>query len=379
MNRLFFLLSLLFITITAHAEFINIGLFASKKINSFEFNVRAGKYAIFTEKGKLKDLPSKAKLSIKYSGGFIEVKENGNSLGKFSKVNLMGTGWYNHFMVKTISPAGLEKRYDDNLKIVAQRNQMQLINNINLDNYVAGVVEAEVGRKPPKEYFKLQAIICRTYALANTEKHIVEGYNLCDEVHCQAYHGKTFFNSIVEASMQTRGAVIVDSEIQLITAAFHSSCGGQTVNSEDVWSKSLYYLRSVKDTFCLKHKNAKWEKSIDKNKWKNYLTARLPNTISDDQFLNFETYERQKYFPSSKLSFEELRHKFHLRSTYFGAEEEENRVILKGRGFGHGVGLCQIGAMEMASLGYNYSEILHFYYSGVHIIDLSALDFFKED
>ena len=54
-------------------------------------------------------------------------------------------------------------------------------------------------------------------------------------------------------------------------------------------------------------------------------------------------------------------------------------MLLKGRGFGHGVGLCQIGAMEMAALGYNYSEILHFYYSGVHIIDLSALDFFKED
>lgn len=369
----------LLISISLHAEFINIGIFASKKVNSFEFSVRAGKYALFSGNGKIKDLAPKSKLTIKYVAGLVEVIENGNSLGKFSKVNLMGVGWYNHFMVKSTSPSGLERRYDDNLKIVAQRNQMQLINNLDLDNYVAGVVEAEVGRKPPKEYFKLQAIICRTYALANTQKHIVEGYNLCDEVHCQAYHGKTFFNDIVTASMQTRGAVIVDSDIALITAAFHSSCGGQTVNSEDVWSKSLYYLRSVKDTFCLSHKDAKWQKEVDKNQWKNYLTARLPNTISDDQFLNFQTYERLKYFPESRLSFEELRNKFRLRSTYFNVEETDTRVLLKGRGFGHGVGLCQIGAMEMARLGYNYSEILHFYYSGVHIIDLSALDFFKED
>ncbi len=379
MRRLLSFLLTFFICFTIHAEFINIGVFASKKVNSFNFSVRAGKYALFTESGRIKELGSKATLTIKYVDGFIEVKQNGKAIGKYRKVNLMGIGWYNHFMVISNSPEGLERRFDDNLKIVAQRNKMQLINNIDLDNYVAGVVEAEVGRRPAKEYFKLQAIICRTYALANTEKHIVEGYNLCDEVHCQAYHGKTFFNSIVEAAMQTRGAVIVDSDIQLITAAFHSSCGGQTVNSEDVWSKSLYYLRSVKDTFCLSHKNATWQKEIDKNKWKNYLTARLPNTILEKEYMNFKVGDRLKYFPESKLSFEELRGQFRLRSTYFNIQETEYKVLLKGRGFGHGVGLCQIGAMEMASLRYNYSEILHFYYSGVHIIDLSALDFFKED
>jgi len=368
-----------FICFTLHAEFINIGVFASKQINSFDFSVRAGKYALFTESGKIKELDSKATLNIKYVDGFVEVKQNGTLIGKYRKVNLMGVGWYNHFMVKSSNPTGLERRFDDNLKIIAQRNKMQLVNNLDLDNYVAGVVEAEVGRKPPKEYFKLQAIICRTYALANTEKHIVDGYNLCDEVHCQAYHGKTFFNNIVEAAMQTRGAVIVDSDIQLITAAFHSSCGGQTVNSEDVWSKSLYYLRSVKDTFCLKHKDATWQKEIDKKQWKSYLTARLPSTIPERQYMNFSVSDRLKYFPESKLSFEELRGKFRLRSTYFNIQETDSKVLLKGRGFGHGVGLCQIGAMEMAALGYNYSEILHFYYSGVHIIDLSALDFFKDD
>src|SRR5690606_6809159 len=111
-------------------------------------------------------------------------------------------------------------------------------------------------RKPSKEYFKLQGIICRTYALNNLHTHTIEGYNLCDQVHCQAYHGKTFYEDIVSAVMQTRGIVIVDSDISLITAVFHSSCGGQTVNSEDVWSKSLYYLRAVRDSFCLNAPNA---------------------------------------------------------------------------------------------------------------------------
>jgi len=367
-------------TISLHAEFINIGILVNKKINAFEFSVRAGKYAIFTEFGKLKEFDSKSTIQIEYYGNKIRLKESNKILGSFDKVNFMGIGWYNHFMIEGIGN-NLQERYDDNLKVIAQPSKMQLINNIDLDNYVAGVVEAEVGRKPPKEYFKLQAIICRTYALSNTHKHLMEGFNLCDGVHCQAYHGKTFFEDIVKASLQTRGAVIVDSDIQLITAAFHSNCGGQTVNSEDVWTKSLYYLRSVKDTFCLKKKNSFWETKVDGERWKSYLMAKLPKSTNDTMYSHYEHEEREIFLPTQPqtLSFEDIRHRFRLRSAYFRFKSEGNDVHIHGRGYGHGVGLCQEGAMEMAALGYNYSEILHFYYSGVHIIDLSALDFFKED
>ena len=377
-KKLFFTF-LLFSSLLAQAEFINIGIFASKNVTVFEFSVRAGKYVIYTEHGKLKELNSKSKLNIRYVNGKIQLKEQGTDLGSYNKVNLMGIGWYNHFLVKTSSPVSLERRYDDNLKVIAQRSEMSLINNIDLDNYVSGVVEAEVGRNPPKEYFKLQAIICRTYALSNTQKHLVDGYNLCDEVHCQAYHGKTFYAPIFEAAMQTRGAVIVDSDIQLITAAFHSNCGGQTVNSEDVWSKPLYYLRSVKDTFCLNKRNSVWQKEISKSSWNAYLTAHLPSSVLDTAFNSYKPTCRQTYFPASQLSFEDIRNKFRLKSTFFRAMEQGNHVVIDGKGYGHGVGLCQEGAMEMAALGYNYSQILHFYYSGVHIIDLSAIDFFKED
>ena len=201
--------------------------------------------------------------------------------------------------------------------------------------------------------------------------------------HCiligKAYHGKTFYAPIFEAAMQTRGAVIVDSDIQLITAAFHSNCGGQTVNSEDVWSKPLYYLRSVKDTFCLNKRNSVWQKEISKSSWNAYLTAHLPSSVLDTAFNSYKPTCRQTYFPASQLSFEDIRNKFRLKSTFFRAMEQGNHVVIDGKGYGHGVGLCQEGAMEMAALGYNYSQILHFYYSGVHIIDLSAIDFFKED
>lgn len=363
-------------TLSLKAEFINIGILTSQNISSFSFSVRAGEYTLFTEKGKLVEFGSGSIVTIQQSESVVEVISDGKSLGKFQKVNLMGTGWYNHFMIKSLQPPLLEKRYDDNLRVKVRKGKLLLINNINLDNYVSGVVEAEVGRKPPQEYFKLQAIICRTYALSNTAKHLQEGFNLCDEVHCQAYHGKSFYPPIVDASMQTRGAVIVDSDIQLITAAFHSNCGGQTVNSEDVWTKSVYYLRSVEDTFCLNKRNSVWEKEIAIPEWRRFLTAK---NVSLPDSIGYTTEERENDFLYTKIRFEDFRHHFGLRSTYFNVYPEDESILLKGRGYGHGVGLCQEGAMEMAAQGYTYAEILHFYYSGVHIIDLAALDFFKEE
>ncbi len=376
---LFFLLFFLFQQLSA--EFINIGLLQSESIKTFQFDTRAGQYALFSESGKLMDLDSKKSVEFKLVSDQIEVRIESKLIGRYRKINLIGIGWYNHFKISGIGPKSIERRYDDNLKVRVRKSKLLLVNNIDLDNYVAGVVEAEVGQKPPKEYFKLQAIICRTYALSNTQKHLVEGFNLCDEVHCQAYHGKSFFSNIVDASMQTKGAVIVDSDIQMITAAFHSNCGGETVNSEDVWTKSLYYLRAVKDTFCLDQKNSFWEVEIDTMKWKNYVLAKLPAIQHDSSLYHYENTERLVFYPgpSNQLSFEDIRHKFRLRSAFFNVQLDTGKVLLIGRGYGHGVGLCQIGAMEMAKQGHSYSEILHYYYSGVHIIDLSALDFFKEE
>lgn len=373
----------LFLAIQAfniRAELINIGVFADYSVQQFEFNARAGSYTIFTEKGRLKEISPQDIIMLTYLNKQIEIKHNKISLGQFDKVSFIGTGWYNHFKIAIKSPIQKEHRYDDNLKIQLTNKGFQLINNIDLDNYIAGVVEAEVGTRPVEEYHKLQAIICRTYALANLKKHFADGYNLCDRVHCQAYHGKTFFDQISKASQSTRGEVIVDSDIELITAAFHSNCGGETVKSGNVWSKNLYYLDEVMDTFCLKTSNAHWEKVIPKVNWINYVTARAPQVQKNDFKQNFTSTQRTlTYLNISELRVKDIRHDWKLRSTYFSVFSEGDNILLKGRGYGHGVGLCQQGAMEMARLGFSYSDILHKYYKGVHLINLSALEFFREN
>jgi stage II sporulation protein D len=285
--------------------------------------------------------------------------------------------------VTPIVPEKKIRSYEDNLKISTSSGKMILVNNVDLDNYVAGVVQAEVGPHPAPEFFKLQSILCRTYALDNLKKHEHEGFNLCDRVHCQAYYRKCTKLEIRESTTATKGLVIVDSDIKLITAAFYSNCGGQTVNSEDVWQKPVYYLRSVKDPHCVNEPNAKWSKKISRDQWTKYIQrkTKYKNGNSSLAPVAFYQVERVSHFPhgEAEIPLKNIRSDWKLKSTYFSAVPNGEYVYLEGRGFGHGTGLCQEGAMRMASSGYSYPDILHFYYKDVHLVDLSALDFFREE
>jgi stage II sporulation protein D len=102
------------------------------------------------------------------------------------------------------------------LHIKLKNEQLLFVNDVNFEKYIAGVVEAEGGPNAPLEYFKTQAILCRTYAMKYYNKHLNEGFNLCDEVHCQAYKGRVSKNEdILKAAIETSGLVIVDQIYQL--------------------------------------------------------------------------------------------------------------------------------------------------------------------
>jgi stage II sporulation protein D len=186
------------------------------------------------------------------------------------------------------------------------------------------------------------------------------------------------------AAIATTGIVIVDSNLKLITAAFHSNCGGQTMNSEDVWALPTPYLKSVKDTFCLTKPQARWETTITKKDWLTYLALKhkcdLTDSLHIDCYTNYDQpfRESELIIHDLRIPFKKIRTDFNLRSGFFSLEEKGDSIRIFGRGFGHGLGLCQEGAMRMSELGYKYNEILHFYYKDVHLVDISVLDFFKD-
>jgi stage II sporulation protein D len=280
-----------------------------------------------------------------------------------------------------------EKNYAGSISISNNLGFLFITNTIDLENYLPGVLEAEVGISRPPEYYKVQAIICRTYTLSHLRRHEMEDFNLCDKEHCQVYKGISKKSvELNKAVQKTAGIVMVDNDFMLITAAFHANCGGQTVNSEDVWNKKLDYLRSIKDTFCLREKSAFWTKEFTDDSWiqkmhqlsKTYQHQNDSILFEKDFF--FIQSSRKKFYdvdPNCLIPLKEMRSALELKSTYFNAENRKGTIILNGKGFGHGVGLCQDGAIRMSKLGYSYKSILHFYYQNVSIVHLDKLDFFK--
>jgi stage II sporulation protein D len=275
-------------------------------------------------------------------------------------------------------------KYEGNFSLQPTTKKIQVINTLPVEEYVAGVVEAEGGANKPLEYYKVQAILSRTYALRNHERHA--GFDVCDGTHCQVYHGISKKDTdIFTAVKATENLVIVDSAAQLITAFFHSNCGGQTCSAQDVWKSSLPYCVGKKDPYCMGMPNSTWEKRIPSNDWKKYLITKNISISDSDACIagsmNCNANKRPFYYvqKNTSLPTKEMRTDLKLKSAYFHIEELDNEIILHGRGFGHGVGLCQEGAMNMAKKGKLAEDILQFYFSNVQIVPFDKQWLFKEN
>lgn len=386
MRKYFFLLfSILYLNLSANITEIKIGVLYGLSLTEINVSGQPENAKIFFDSIPFFNRDTLYQIKIAIAKDSLHVYAGDSLIAQCKTVKIIGNAFskthLNHLNFKQ------EKIYADDIYFQNNNGFLFVINNIEIENYLPGVLEAEVGLSRPPEYYKVQAIICRTYTLSHLRRHEMEDFNLCDKEHCQVYKGwSKKENEITKAVEKTEGVVIVDSEFMLITAAFHANCGGQTVNSEDVWNKKLDYLRSIKDTFCLNQKSALWSKEFSEENWiqKMFKLCKSYNIKNDSLFLNgkifFVQKSRKSFYDlneSCQIPLKDMRNLLELRSTYFNAEYRNGQVILHGRGFGHGVGLCQDGAIRMSKLGYSYKSILHFYYQNVSIVHLDKLDFFR--
>ncbi|HET6990218.1 MAG TPA: hypothetical protein VFJ43_02795, partial [Bacteroidia bacterium] len=131
--------------------------------------------------------------------------------------------------------------------------------------------------------------------------------------------------------------------------------------------------------------DARWTRKIAKEDWLNYLKLKHKYPVDDSaacySAFNMTQYSRGAYYSYGgiHIPYKTIRSDWQLRSAYFSIEEAKDSIIIRGRGYGHGVGLCQEGAIEMAKDGYSYEWILDYYYQDIDIINLSKLEFFKEE
>jgi stage II sporulation protein D len=264
----------------------------------------------------------------------------------------------------------MKQYYTGDLQCFPDLGTLLFINNSDVEKYISGVVMAEGGSGKSLEYFKTQAIIARTYMYKYFNKHIADKYNVCDNTDCQAFNGVSSDTLLNKAAMETKGLVILNRDSNLIECAFHSNCGGETSSSDDVWLLGQSYLKSVADPYCIISKNATWQKSFAINEWVDYLRKLgYKERVEDPSVFNFIQGSRLVNYKigTFTIPLRTIRSDLNLRSTFFSVYAIGDSIVLKGKGYGHGVGLCQEGAMMMASKGFNYLSIINFYYSGVII------------
>jgi stage II sporulation protein D len=366
-------------------ESLQVRIFAHLKVNWLQVNLHRGTFNVLGDGHILFPLRHTDVIQFRLSGDSIELQLNENAALRFRYVKLvtMNDG---ELKIRLCDPDRKPRVYQDNLSLNVSDGGMRMINEIGLDNYIAGVTEAEAGMRSHPEFYKVQAILARTFALAHINKHITEGFSLCDQVHCQAYFGKPRDLSVFHAVKETRGKVVVDDNLNLIIAAFHSNSGGQTANSEDVWGSRTTYLRSIEDSFSLNMPNSRWERRMLLDDWLSYLKLKhnfpLDKHDSREAATHFSQSSRKVFleYASVKVPLKVIRQDLQLKSAFFDIHPlGQDSVLFTGKGYGHGLGMCQEGAMCMVKMGYSYSAVLNYYYQNIQLIDLHKLNFFRDE
>lgn len=370
------------VSLANNRDTIKVSILGELKINNILISNEVGSYQVWVDNRIVSSSIADFIYQVSLENDSIVLRTENFVVSKGKTIFFKSLQTRGNIKIKPVEPNKAIRSYGDDMMISIGSKGLKIINLVTIEDYVAGVVESEVGTKVPYEYYKVQSILCRTYALSHMRRHETEGYNLCDNVHCQAYFGKQHRNIQIEkATLETRNQVLVDNHNQLILAAFHSNSGGQTVNCEDVWNNPKSYLKSVPDTFSLRGRNATWQKTFTRQQWLDYFSKKykLTDTTCCPEIFNYKSNQREIYFNRShNILLKDMRNDLGLKSTYFNVSTQGDTVVLNGLGYGHGVGLSQEGAIYMAKLGYSYKDIIHFYYKSVTLIDLHMLDFFKD-
>lgn len=323
----------------------------------------------------------------KMQKGNILEKEKNDSVNNVTNVNIQKSNKLsNNVEENSTNKSNFTETKKDNYKetkkenikkneitVTVYRNNGKIIN-LELEEYVLGVVGAEMPASFNIEALKAQAILARTYAL----KSIKNGKKLTDTVSTQAYKDNSelqklwkndytkYYEKIKKAVNQTKGKVILYNN-EYIDAVYHSTSNGKTENSKNVWKNSLPYLVSVDSSWDKNVKSYKKETIFEINEFCNILKLDVEEPITYEIIHNETGRVRQITINNKTFSGTEFRNLLKLRSADFEIEINDEKIKVTTYGYGHGVGMSQYGANEMAKQGYSYIQILKHYYTGVVI------------
>ncbi|MDR2728540.1 MAG: SpoIID/LytB domain-containing protein [Chitinispirillales bacterium] len=324
----------------------------------------------------------------------VSVKSEGNSK---RSLNLPCTLVVNDpFYHLSLGDAG----YRGALVIISENEKtISFVNVLDVEDYLRGVVPREIGvlNEAEIEAVKAQAVAARTYAYKKMGVNHKNKFDLVSTVADQVYGGANAEHAVSDAAVARTKDIIMVYDNEIAGAYYHSTCGGKTANIEDVWSgaAALPYLRSINDAdnsgniYCVDSRAFAWEESWNAAQLGKILTRfHAEGNLSAPFKGNLRKVEVKERFACGRVkscsiissggSFQaggdKVRFLFRkdaasypiLRSSNFEVENSGGaKIVIKGRGYGHGIGMCQTGAIGRAKAGQDFHQILKAYYSGV--------------
>ena len=269
--------------------------------------------------------------------------------------------------------------FSSNSVVRVYREDTKEINLVPIEEYVVGVLAGEMPVEFELEALKAQAVAARSYVMIQMERNINNEYDVVDTVANQVYLDKTHLitvwkesytdniNKIKMAVLSTKGEYISYNG-KVAEALFFSTSPGVTENSEDIFTNEVAYLRSV---------DSHWDElSPVYSSNITYTLEEFYELLGLDykETLNIEVIEKTSTGRVKKIKINEkeftgnyICSRLSLKSTYFEIILEGTKVVIKNKGYGHGVGMSQYGAEGMAQEGYTYDQILKHYYTGIEI------------
>jgi len=347
--------------------------------------------------GKIKILSDSVKVTISQGSiRFLQINENRAEIsahGRFAQVNLPCTL---SFISGTnvFSDGNVEYRGD--IIFSSDKNGFSVINFIDVEDYLRGVVPPEIGIRAETEFesLKAQAVAARTYTLSKVLRGADKEFDLLPTIADQVYGGVNCEYALSDLAVEeTRGIVMLKNDATLLETYYHSSCGGITASIDEVWNSapngSLVSRRDFRPNgapYCGNSKSYSWKETWTISQFSQILKkysvlsneAHFEGTVKSVSVVSKSASGRvidlavvsEKgtfHYGKDKVRFVLRRPKDEsiLRSAIFNIKIENAHVVATGCGYGHGIGMCQTGAIERSKAGQNYIEILNSYYSRV--------------
>jgi len=249
-----------------------------------------------------------------------------------------------------------------------------VVNYINLEDYIKGILYHETSHYWPMEVLKAQAIACRTYALYQMQENKTKDFDVTNDIYSQVYGGSTSERERTSRAVDYSRGLILTFEGKVFPAYFHATCAGRTEDASLIWNIDIAPLKGASCGFCQDSPHFNWHYVLSAEEMQDILNIRgdiksvtaLGRDVSG-RVTDVEIISDKK---TVKIAAKDLRYKLgpnSIRSTNFTVKMEGKDIIFEGIGWGHGAGMCQWGAYFMAKDGLTADQILKNYYPGAQI------------